>query len=110
MKLFYHNDTGILLYSEENFFNYNISDPSQWYNITFTRELKEFKIIDTSPTNGGNNGEPPADLSFILLIIFSGIGIAVGLTLAVRYIRSREPRDKAPKKPLKHNPKLERKK
>ena len=109
MKLFYHNDTGILLRSDENFFNYNSSNPTQWYNFTFTRDLKEFKIIETITTNGPGDGEPPADLTFILIMIFGGVGVVVGLSVGIRYFRAREPKEKSPTKPLKHNPKIERK-
>ena len=92
------------MYSEENFFNFNKTNPSQWYNVTINRELIQFSFIEGKPN--GDNTEPPIDLIFIILIIISFTGVVIGSTLFVRYMKQREPREKASKKPIKHNPKL----
>ena len=107
------------MYSFENFFNFNKTDTSQWYNITITRELTQFEIIN--PTSNGPNGggEPPFDPTLIILIISCVAGAIVALVFLARYVKAREPKEsrpkktpkekpiKPPKKPLKHNPKLQ---
>ena len=92
--MFFHKETGILMASSVILFNYNSSNPSQWYNHTFNRLLTVVEIFENP-----SNDEPPPIFLIILLITSIIIGSIAAILLYLRYHEGEV------KEPLKHNPK-----
>jgi len=83
MELKYHNDSGILMYSEVNLFNYKESDPSQWYNHTFTRQLTHFEIFDLNK----DKSKIPIVLIITISVIITATVALIGTVLLIRHRR-----------------------
>lgn len=124
MKLWFDYSTGILLYSEENLFNYDSTSPSSWYNHSIVRELTLFEfVIDDNPSDDDDDDDSDDDSEngldlIVLIVVLICIGASIGITsiILVRKLNAKklagQPnrlKEKKPKKisskSLKHNPK-----
>jgi len=99
MNLYYHRGTGILMYSNVSLFNYNSSNPGQWYNHTFIREMINFETHTINPVNPDN-----LVIIIIIIVVISAASIT-GLYGILKYYNKK----KISEKPLKHNPKQDSK-